>query len=411
MSIRDVRNRLTIKSLAAMALVIVSGLPSSGRTSRVEELTRDWTQRIQAGPNNASSAEAGTSSSSFAPRPRPAPSAFKRIVHLTDSTLHLDKTIYASQLEEKPARASYLSLVQRNLADDAIVVADGGPGLNIKGFRYQLWCAAREVGLNTVSIFVTAPPEQCLRWNAQRRDGEAGSAAYDEETIKDLLMRFEEPNPMTRWDSPLFILPSLPAASIGTTESIEKGSWEPPPYEDIWTAVVSGKVARAPGVVTHNRTTSSNYLSLLEACSQALVAAFVDALQQEASMSMGVGQLMPPSLNLSVRLPQGPLQVTLNMAQSGERQPRRPPTPAQLQRLRRQFVKMHSAGFASGNLLGKTAKEEGSRRGQSTSQPKAATTQSGSDAEDQQPAAAPMTSEETVVKRFASWLEEIIPTL
>jgi protein KTI12 len=63
---------------------------------------------------------------------------------------------------------------------DAIVVADGGAGLNIKGFRYQLWCAAREVGLTCVSIFVNTGKEKCREWNSRRRD--RGEEAYDEET-------------------------------------------------------------------------------------------------------------------------------------------------------------------------------------------------------------------------------------
>lgn len=146
-----------------MALVIVSGLPSSGRTTRVQELIADWEHRLSSLPSS--------SSSSSHPR---------RIVHLTDSTVHLPKSTYASQLTEKPARAAFLSLVQRSLVKDAIVVADGGAGLNIKGFRYQLWCAAREVGLTCVSVFVNTRREKCREWNERRR--EKREEAYDEKT-------------------------------------------------------------------------------------------------------------------------------------------------------------------------------------------------------------------------------------
>lgn len=144
-----------------MALVIVSGLPSSGRTTRCQELIADWQRRLDALPS---------SSSNTLPT---------RIVHLTDSTVHLPKSTYASQRNEKPARASYLSLVSRSLVKDAIVIADGGAGLNIKGFRYQLWCAAREVGLTCTSIFVNTGKEKCREWNRRRRD--RGEEAYNEE--------------------------------------------------------------------------------------------------------------------------------------------------------------------------------------------------------------------------------------
>lgn len=58
-------------------------------------------------------------------------------------------------------------------------------------------------------------------------------------------MRFEEPNAMTRWDSPLFVVdsnPSSAAAGQGTSSGLL-------PIEDIWTTITSGKISRAPGVV------------------------------------------------------------------------------------------------------------------------------------------------------------------
>ncbi|PWN28644.1 chromatin associated protein KTI12, partial [Jaminaea rosea] len=315
-----------------MALVIVSGLPSSGRSTRCKEIIADWQRRLDEAPSSST---------------RP---PFSRIVHLEDSTAHLARSVYSSQYTEKPARASYLSLVSRSLVKDAIVVADGGAGLNIKGFRYQLWCAAREVGMACISVFVTASGEQCVRWNEKRR--RIGSDCYDAATLAEMLQRFEEPNAMTRWDSPLFIIPSEPRASSSSDEA-SLDEWEDPPYDALWEALASKKsFSKAPPVVTHNRATSTNYLSVLESSSQALVAAMQQGLQH------GV---MGDSLPLAITLPNGALassggsslSITLALPAS-----RRPPTPAHLQRLRRQFVKMHSAGFASGNVLGKVATDE-----------------------------------------------------
>jgi len=53
---------------------------------------------------------------------------------------------------EGRARAAYLSAVRRALSTSAIVIADGGAGLNIKGSRYELWCAARELGLRCATV-------------------------------------------------------------------------------------------------------------------------------------------------------------------------------------------------------------------------------------------------------------------
>lgn len=360
-----------------MALVIVSGLPSSGRTTRVKELVADWQRRLDDGVS----------------------SPFSRVVHLEDATPHLPRSVYSSQHLEKPARSSYLSLVQRSLVKDAIVVADGGAGLNIKGFRYQLWCAAREVGMSCVSVFVTASGEQCKQWNDKRRAQSGDDAAsYEDATLSEMLLRFEEPNAMTRWDSPLFIIHSTPT----TIRDDGLDSWEEPPYEALWEALASkSSYSKAPPVVSHNRATSTNYLSILESSSQALVAAMQQGLQQGAS-----GDILP----LHVTLPNGAVaatdaaagvRITITLPAS-----RRPPTPAHLQRLRRQFVKMHSAGFASGNDLGKVATTESRMsEGQTTSArgKTSATTP-------QQPSPS-MSLEETIVRRFASWLEEILPTL
>lgn len=54
---------------------------------------------------------------------------------------------------EKPVRASFLTTLNRRLAKKAVVIADG---LNyIKGYRYQMNCAAKEAGVRycTVRVF------------------------------------------------------------------------------------------------------------------------------------------------------------------------------------------------------------------------------------------------------------------
>lgn len=58
------------------------------------------------------------------------------------------------------------------------------------------------------------------------RDGSLGSQtiANLESSFDNLIMRYEEPSSMVRWDSPLFTIP-----------------WdEDPPFEDIWNAIIKG---------------------------------------------------------------------------------------------------------------------------------------------------------------------------
>lgn len=161
-----------------MALVVVCGLPCSGRTTRSDQLKSYFqAQFSESAPSSPHSA-----SDTF---------HIKRCVILSDATLSSEqksRESYALQSTEKPARAAYLSLVVRHLALDSIVIADGGAGTNIKGFRYQLWCAAREAGVRFACVFVSATREDCERRNAQKSSNldeglDSGKAvAWNQET-------------------------------------------------------------------------------------------------------------------------------------------------------------------------------------------------------------------------------------
>lgn len=51
---------------------------------------------------------------------------------------------------EKPARGSLFTAVQRQMGQDTILIVDS---LNyIKGFRYQMYCAARELKLRVCTV-------------------------------------------------------------------------------------------------------------------------------------------------------------------------------------------------------------------------------------------------------------------
>lgn len=59
---------------------------------------------------------------------------------------------------EKPQRGALFSAVQRNLNSDTIVIADG---LNyIKGFRYQMYCLAREVSARVATVGASNLPSE-----------------------------------------------------------------------------------------------------------------------------------------------------------------------------------------------------------------------------------------------------------
>lgn len=124
-----------------MALITVSGYPSSGKSRRVAQLESYLATQLQS----------------------PAYTGPYRVIEIiSDDTVGLERAVYDGEYEfwtkftkekcaqfypsesrsEKPARGTLFTAVQRALTPDKIVILDS---LNyIKGFRYQLYCAARE---------------------------------------------------------------------------------------------------------------------------------------------------------------------------------------------------------------------------------------------------------------------------
>ena len=61
---------------------------------------------------------------------------------------------------EKPARATLFAAIQRQMGRDTILIVDS---LNyIKGFRYQLYCAAREFKLRVCTVGFPVISNSCL---------------------------------------------------------------------------------------------------------------------------------------------------------------------------------------------------------------------------------------------------------
>ena len=168
-----------------------------------------------------------------------------------------------------------MSAVKRALGKDTIVIADG---LNyIKGYRYQLWCEAKAVGTRCCVVHVGTSVETCRQWNRRRReaagaekedglreqDADGGGSKrgdtgddkgyYEEEVFEQLVYRYEEPNGMNRWDSPLFTVLEEDKDVSG---------------EKIWDAVMMGGEGKGRGkeVKPHAATVLVSGSSSLAAC-------------------------------------------------------------------------------------------------------------------------------------------------
>ena len=183
---------------SAMPLVLLCGLPSSGKTRRAEELVEFLRQKF--------------------------PDKEVQLVKDDFSTI-AKNACYASSRDEKIARGQLKSSVERHLSPDAFVILDS---LNyIKGFRYELFCVSKHLKSTQCVLLCDTPSETAKDWNSKREEDEK----YSDEIFDALVMRFEPPDSQNRWDHPLFTLypdDPLPTQAILDTLMHRK---PPPPNQ------------------------------------------------------------------------------------------------------------------------------------------------------------------------------------
>ncbi|GAB7343043.1 hypothetical protein MBLNU457_g1131t2 [Dothideomycetes sp. NU457] len=267
-----------------MPLVLISGYPSSGKTYRSNQLLDFFRDKI---------------STSNDPR-----ISKLKLVHINDQSLGIDRNKYDAGREEKNARAAFSSAIKRDIGRDVIVVADG---MNyIKGYRYQLYCEAKAVSTPNCVVHVGTPIDKCREINNTALEN--GTGGYDPPQFENLVFRYEEPNGMSRWDSPLFTLPYVDPL---------------PPNDAIWDAMfeADGK-ARAvkPNAATVLKPASGeNYLYDLDKITSETVAAVLGWQKEHAGETGGL-----------VKVAAAQKMVELPASQEV--------SAPQLQRLRRQFI-------------------------------------------------------------------------
>ncbi|WYZ40135.1 hypothetical protein EsH8_IV_000476 [Colletotrichum jinshuiense] len=276
-----------------MPLIIVSGLPTSGKTTRAKQLQAHLAARIANAAAAAASPDGNTSGGSKQPY---------RLHYISDSTLSISREVYdldpnkvrlhtrSANASEKDARAAVYGAVKRVLSDRDIVILDG---MNyIKGWRYQLHCEAKAVTTPSVVLQIGCGIERARGINEERlrrrgereattteADGAKGEAAqtgdkekedeneeegpYDTDNWENLVFRYEEPNPMTRWDSPLFTL-------IWDDDEAQAAKV----FDDLWDAIAgTGRKVVKPNQATvqRSRDTGGDYLYLMDRETQDVV--------------------------------------------------------------------------------------------------------------------------------------------
>lgn len=326
-----------------MPLVVVCGLPGSGKSRRADELRR-------------------------------ALAAEGRTVSVVDDAAVLgaeDATVYSDSAREKALRGALRAAVERRLSRQDVVILDS---LNyIKGFRYELYCLARAARTPLCLVYCVRPrgpsraspaagaqgnpgrnasaswrprtqerggtPEVGARVlskpqvegsvvNGRARDLEpeetgtpgspvvtpesensakqVSSAFYPPELLEALTLRFEAPDSRNRWDRPLFTLVGLE---------------EPLPLAEIRAALFENRPPPPHQSTQSQPLASGNFLHQLDQVTSQVLTGLMDA-QKSA---------VPGDL---ITLPGTTEHLRFT----------RPLTMAELSRLRRQFIsytKMH----------------------------------------------------------------------
>lgn len=248
---------------------MITGYPCSGKTMRTNQLVKGLEEKIK-----------GTD---------------YKITVVDDDKLGIPKENYRNAQTEKALRGAQLSAVKRSISKTEIVILDGLT--YIKGFRYQLFCEAKALSTNSCVIHVGAPEELCKEWNKARPETEQ----WPESLMDALIFRYEEPNGMSRWDSPLFTLPYAD---------------DDVPTDDIWNALI--KKAKPPNQATVLKAAPpTNYLTELDRVTMDVVNATMTLFNENPGGTVNILNYPEP-----VTLP---MRLTL----------------AQMHRIRRNFIALN----------------------------------------------------------------------
>ncbi|KAM0269254.1 hypothetical protein ACHAQH_009794 [Verticillium albo-atrum] len=302
-----------------MPLIIITGLPTSGKSHRAAQLHAYLSSRLASSPSKPP----------------------YRLHLISDETLSIPRAVYdlsatpahvrSANASEKDARATAYGAVKRVLSDRDVVILDGGN--YIKGWRYQLHCEAKAVRTPCALLQVGCSVDRArsvneARLNAAGAAGASGAAgegstptaeAYAPANWENLVFRYEELNPMTRWDSPLFTL--IWEDDDAQVESV---------FASLWDAVAGeGRKAVKPNQATvqRSRDAGGDYLYVLDRETQDIVRRIIDGQGEEGGGSVSVPRGEGSAGDLTVELPGRKLGVP------------------QMQRHRRAFVGLNRGGI------------------------------------------------------------------
>ncbi len=208
----------------------------------------------------------------------------------------------SANASEKDARATIYGAVKRVLSDKDIVILDG---LNyIKGWRYQLHCESKAMRTPSCILQIGCGVDRAKQVNEdrlQKREDEPegldNQEPYEQGNWDNLVFRYEEPNPMTRWDSPLFTL-------IWEDDETQANRT----FDSLWDAIAGeGRKVVRPNQATEprGRDSSGDYLYILDRETQYIVKRILEQQEDEGGGEVKIPLSGADQQDLVVDLPAG----------------------------------------------------------------------------------------------------------
>uniref|UniRef100_A0A2C9GWT5 Protein KTI12 homolog n=1 Tax=Anopheles funestus TaxID=62324 RepID=A0A2C9GWT5_ANOFN len=172
-------NKITLKKWRNMPLIVITGLPRSGKSSRAKELEQYFTDNGKGPVHIVSEADCI------------ARSGYGVKESFTDTT------------KEKQIRASLKSEAMKLLTKTSLVILDGTN--YIKGYRYEIFCMSKNARTTQCTLHCAMTVEQRdARRNEIVQSVTTSGSDLDADTFDALCQRYEEPQDSSRWDRPLF---------------------------------------------------------------------------------------------------------------------------------------------------------------------------------------------------------------
>lgn len=236
-----------------MPLIVLTGVPSSGKTTRSEELRtflKEQNKDVHFVSEHDQIVKAG----------------FDK------------KTCYADKDKEKHIRGILKSEMIKLLSPNSIVILDA---LNyIKGYRYELFCAAKASKCTQCTVHTEINREEAWNFNELR---ENDAEKYDRETFDALVMRYEDPDGKNRWDAPLF--------TVYPEREMDK--------EGIYAALFKKKLPK-PNMSTQNPPLkATNFLYELDQITKKIVDGLILEIKRGATGDIKINGYEDLSLNIS----------------------------------------------------------------------------------------------------------------